>query len=203
MELSRILITSYGGGQLIYLREVGGRDRSFPIVIGATEAYAIDRRLKGIPFARPLTHELLANMMETLGGQLEKIVINDLRYSPESGEGTFIATLHVRQGKTVHHIDSRPSDAIALGVASDAPIYVEEKVLEDATRDAGTVEERIEMLRQRMIMLAERIDDLTARLEDEEYLDTATADAVEENRRQLEAMKVEYNAIDSLLKKIA
>lgn len=128
MELSRILIRELNDYQIIELREVEG-DRTFPIVIGLPEAQAIDRRLKGIEIKRPQTHDLLASVIEELGGELESITINDL------SEHTFFATLNIRQnGKTVT-IDSRPSDAIALGVAADVPIYVADHVLDSATND--------------------------------------------------------------------
>lgn len=125
MELSRILITETQDYQLIELREIDG-ERKFPIVIGIYEAAAIERRLKNIPLKRPQTHELLANTIEELGGTLERIVINDLR------EHTFFAQLVVSiDGRTVE-IDSRPSDAIAIGIATEVPIFVEEHVLENA-----------------------------------------------------------------------
>ena len=125
MELSRILITETQDYQLIELREVDG-ERRFPIVIGLYEAAAIERRLKNITIKRPQTHELLANTIEAMGGQLEKIVISDLR------DHTFYATLVVRQNSHVVEIDSRPSDAIALGIANMVPIFVEEHVLDEA-----------------------------------------------------------------------
>jgi len=126
MELSRILIRELNDYQLIELHEIDG-DRSFPIVIGLPEAQAIERRLKGIDIKRPQTHELLASVIEHLDGELVSITINDL------AEHTFFATLDIRNGAgEMIHVDSRPSDAIALGVARDAPIYVEEHVLEGA-----------------------------------------------------------------------
>lgn len=128
MELSRILIREITDAQFIELREVGG-DRTFPIVVGKPEAYAIDRRLKGIEPERPQTHELLATIVETLGGTLQRIHINDLV------DGTFYAKLYVQQGETEHEIDSRPSDAIALGVAMQVPIFVEEHVLDEVDKD--------------------------------------------------------------------
>ena len=129
MELSRILIRELNDYQLIELRETDG-DRAFPIVIGLSEAQAIERRLKGIEIKRPQTHELLADVIETLGGTLVSITINDL------ADHTFFATLDVRtEAGEMINIDARPSDAIALGVARDAPIYVEEHVLEGALSD--------------------------------------------------------------------
>jgi bifunctional DNase/RNase len=126
MELSRIIISEMKDTQIIMLREVDG-EREFPIVIGSAEAYAIDRRLKGHPSQRPLTHDLLANVIEHLGGTVEKIEINNLQ------EHTFYARIHIRQNGQIIEVDSRPSDAIALGIASMVPIYVAEHVLEAAS----------------------------------------------------------------------
>src|SRR6266550_5308509 len=127
MELHKIIISEMQDQQIIVLKEVDG-ERKFPIVIGSNEAYAIDRRLKGIPTPRPLTHDLLANVIESMGGAIDHIEINDLQAH------TFFARIHIRQnGKTVE-IDSRPSDAIALGIATVVPIYVADHVLEEVSR---------------------------------------------------------------------
>ncbi len=113
--------------QVIVLKERHG-DRSFPIVIGIVEIFAIDRRLKGIKPVRPMTHDLLADIIENLGARIEKIVICDLR------QHVFYATIHLNlNGRTIE-IDSRPSDAIALGVASSAPIFVADHVFEQASQ---------------------------------------------------------------------
>jgi len=128
MELSRIFIREMTEMQIIELSEIGG-DRTFPIVIGLTEAFAIERRLKCIEIRRPQTHDLLASIVRELGGQLKEIVINDLR------EGTFYAKLVIDQNGQEIEIDSRPSDAIALGVAEDVPIYVAEHVLVQTEND--------------------------------------------------------------------
>jgi hypothetical protein len=117
VKLSRIIITEMGEQQVIFLKEVDG-ERTFPILIGISEALAIDRRLKGIPTPRPMTHDLLAGVIEAMGGRLEKIIINDLR------EHTFYAQLFIRRNGETIEVDSRPSDAIALGVAMDTPLYV-------------------------------------------------------------------------------
>lgn len=146
MELSRILIRELADYQIIELREVLPEPdepldeaeaferlrsaRKFPIVIGLPEAQAIDRRLKNIPIKRPQTHDLLANVMTELGATLESITVSDL------DDHTFFATLDVRteSGERLH-IDARPSDAIALGIAQQVPIFVEEHVLEGALRE--------------------------------------------------------------------
>jgi len=126
-ELSRIIINEMSDQQIIVLKERHGH-RSFPIVIGIVEIFAIDRRLKGIKPPRPMTHDLLADVIENLGARIEKIVINDLRHH------TFFAKIHLSvNGRTVE-VDSRPSDAIALGAATDAPIYVAEHVFEQTSQ---------------------------------------------------------------------
>jgi bifunctional DNase/RNase len=128
MELARIVISETSDQQVIVLREKGG-ERSFPIIIGIFEAVSIDRRLKGIEIPRPLTHDLIENVIEGLGGRLERIVVNDLRETKHGG-GTFFAKLHIsRDGKDIE-IDSRPSDAIAIAVRVDCPIFVEDSVLD-------------------------------------------------------------------------
>jgi len=124
MELHKIIISELQEQQIIMLKEVDG-ERTFPIVIGNGEALAIDRRLKGVPTARPMTHDLLASMIEHLGGTIEQIEINDLE------NHTFFARIHVRQNGKVLEVDSRPSDAIALGIATSVPIYVAEHVLDE------------------------------------------------------------------------
>src|SRR5476649_1767608 len=86
MELHKIIISEMQDQQIIVLREVDG-ERKFPIVIGSNEAIAIDRRLKGTATPRPMTHDLLANIIESLGGTMEKIEINDLQ------EHTFFAKI--------------------------------------------------------------------------------------------------------------
>ena len=122
-ELSRIIINETSDQQIIVIKERDG-SRSFPIVIGIVEIFAIDRRLKGIKPPRPMTHDLLDSVIENLGAKVEKIVINDLRHH------TFYAKIALSMNGETIEIDSRPSDAIALGVASNAPIYVAEHVFD-------------------------------------------------------------------------
>lgn len=122
MELHKIIISEMQDSQMIILKEVDG-ERSLPIVIGSNEALAIDRRLKGHQTPRPMTHELLANIIQEMGGTIERIEINDL------ADRTFFALIHIRKNGEVLQIDSRPSDAIALGIATTVPIYVADHVL--------------------------------------------------------------------------
>jgi bifunctional DNase/RNase len=127
MELARILIRETNDTHVVELREVDG-ERVFPIVIGLHEAAAIERRLMGQQPPRPQTHELIDSIIQTLGANIEKVVVNDLK------DHTFYARLILKRGTQTFDIDTRPSDAIALGVASDVPIYVEEHVLDEVCR---------------------------------------------------------------------
>jgi bifunctional DNase/RNase len=126
MELSRIIISEINDQQVIYLKEVDG-ERTFPILIGLYEATSIDRRVKQYQTPRPLTHDLLVSIVENLGGELQDVVISELK------EHTYFAKLRVRREGELIEIDARPSDAIAVAVTCDPqlPIYVSEEVLND------------------------------------------------------------------------
>jgi bifunctional DNase/RNase len=128
MELKRIIISEIHEQQVILLKEVEG-DRAFPIVIGIFEATSIDRRVKGIANPRPLTHDLVATTVDSLGGEVQDIVISELR------EHTYFAKLRVRQEGELIEIDCRPSDAIALAVTAKVPIFVSEEVLGEVLGD--------------------------------------------------------------------
>lgn len=123
VELSRIIINETSDQQIIAITELDG-ERSFPIVIGINEILAIDRRIKNIELPRPMTHDLLANVIEKLGGNVNRIVITDI------SNHTFFANLFIDTESGSVAIDSRPSDAIALGVGLDVPIFVNEQVFE-------------------------------------------------------------------------
>jgi uncharacterized protein len=128
MELKRIIISEVHDQQVVMLKEVEG-ERSFPIVIGIFEATSIDRRVKGMPSPRPLTHDLVASVIDNMGGELQDIYISDLR------EHTYYAKLRIRLNGELVEVDSRPSDAIALAVTARVPIYVAEDVLGEACGD--------------------------------------------------------------------
>jgi bifunctional DNase/RNase len=128
VELSRIIINEGSDQQVIVLKEQNG-SRSFPIVIGIVEIFAIDRRLKGIAAPRPMTHDLIQNIIGGMGGRIEKIVINDLR------DHTFYARISIEIDSRVVEIDARPSDAIAIGVATSAPLYVADHVFDKVYKE--------------------------------------------------------------------
>ncbi|HOV99365.1 MAG TPA: DUF151 domain-containing protein [Bacteroidota bacterium] len=111
-----------GGAYALILKEVNG-PRRLPIIIGAFEAQSIALEIENIKPPRPLTHDLMKSLIDALGGDLIDVTINDLR------DGTFYARLNL----DTQEIDSRPSDAIALAVRFGAPIYVAEKVMDEAS----------------------------------------------------------------------
>jgi bifunctional DNase/RNase len=131
--ISRLLIREMADSQFVTLQEADG-PRRFPIAIGLTEAFAIERRLQNATPLRPQTHDLLDSVIRELGATLQRIEITDLQ------SGTFFARLVLdRDGERID-IDSRPSDALALGAAYRTPILVEEAVLEEASRPGEVVE---------------------------------------------------------------
>ncbi len=126
VELSRILIREMTDMQVVELRDMAS-GRSFPIVIGLPEAYAIERRLRGEEPERPQTHDLLDHVIDALGGRIVRVDITDLR------EGTFHATLTIDTAQGPVALDCRPSDALALCADGRAELWVAESVIERAS----------------------------------------------------------------------
>ena len=116
---------SSGGAYALVLGEMNG-NRRLPIIIGAFEAQAIALELEKIQPPRPMTHDLLRDMFESLGADVTEVVIDELR------EGTFFAKIRFSHDGSEGQLDSRPSDAVALAVRCEAPIYVAPGVLEEA-----------------------------------------------------------------------
>ncbi|OHB74037.1 MAG: hypothetical protein A2W17_07065 [Planctomycetes bacterium RBG_16_41_13] len=127
VSLSKIVITETSDHQVIVLKELEGK-RSFPIIIGLNEAWAIDRAVKGISTPRPLTHDLITRIIESLNADVERVIISDLR------NNTFYAKIVLRQDGNIVEIDSRPSDAVALAMQKNTPIFVASKVLEEVCK---------------------------------------------------------------------
>lgn len=121
-ELFEIRIDETMQEQIVVLRERNGH-RMLPIVIGFFEAQAIQIKISEVPLPRPLTHDLLASVIQSLGAEVKHILVNKLE------KNTFYARIvFSRNGDTIE-IDSRPSDAIALAVRVGVPIFVEEEVI--------------------------------------------------------------------------
>lgn len=126
LELRLDSISVTGAGFIVFLK-AEGESRVLPIFIGANEAQAIALALGEEPPPRPLTHDLLKNMLDALDATVTRVDITDLK------EGTFFAKVHLMRDEIeAHELDARPSDAIALAVRFDAPIFVARTVFEDA-----------------------------------------------------------------------
>ncbi len=149
MELVGVRVQMPTNTPILLLRETTGRRRVVPIYIGGPEAHAIDLALSGTPTARPMTHDLMAEVIESLGAALERVVVTELR------EGTFYAELILRDGTGgVQTLSARPSDAVALAVRTGSQIFAEEALIEEAgieeaeSADEGNEEEMVEELRK-------------------------------------------------------
>jgi hypothetical protein len=126
-QLSRVVMSEGHDQHVVVLQEKDG-ERKFPIIIGLYEVYAIHRTLNDRPPPRPMTHELLRDILSRLGVSVQRVVINDLR------QGTFFGRLILARNGETFDIDSRPSDAIAIAVQGEVPIFVAEHVLNEASR---------------------------------------------------------------------
>lgn len=127
---------------IVVLKAKDNEEVFLPIWIGIFEADSIVRQLQGVEPPRPMTYELTKNIIESLGGKLEKVVINDLR------DSTYYAEIYIIQGGNLIVIDSRPSDAINLAIRFEVPIFVEEAVLEKSKVPKPEEDEEKEKLRQ-------------------------------------------------------
>jgi uncharacterized protein len=130
---------STGGAYALLLKEVYGT-RRLPIIIGQFEAQSIALELEGIKPPRPLTHDLLKNIVDNFGGSVTEVIIDELR------DNTFFAKIKLEVSSMTNDIDSRPSDAIALAVRTGAPLFVAEDVMKLAAfvPSSDEIDERIE-----------------------------------------------------------
>lgn len=119
---------------VLILKDKEGK-KFLPIWIGQYEATAILLELQGIKSSRPLTHDLLKNMIEHLSGNIQRIVINDIE------SGTFYARIYIKSSNSSMEVDARPSDAIALAVRAKVPIFASDKVVQRATIVSEEAEE--------------------------------------------------------------
>jgi bifunctional DNase/RNase len=125
MFIKGLVIDPANNMPIVILRD-DGNQRSLPIWVGPVEANAIALQIENVTPARPMTHDLLTNLIGDLGGRLTRVVISDLR------EGTFFAYLEIDVQGELLLIDSRPSDALALSLRTKAPVFVDTSVLDQA-----------------------------------------------------------------------
>lgn len=113
---------------VLVLQEKDALRRSIPIFIGEPEAVAIECAVRGVPAPRPLTHDLLRDVLEVLGAELERIVVTELR------ESTYYAELHLQTEHGSKVISARPSDAVALALRTGSPLFVDDELMDDEGR---------------------------------------------------------------------
>jgi uncharacterized protein len=134
MELVGVRVEVPANTPVVVLREEEGRQRLLPILIGSAEASAIHAAVEGIVPPRPLTHDLLVDVLATVHTEVTKVVITEVR------EHTYFAELHLRTGGTEVTVSSRPSDAIAIAVRVGCPIFADPDLLDQVAIDGGTSE---------------------------------------------------------------
>jgi hypothetical protein len=113
---------------VLVLQETGALRRSIPIFIGEPEAVAIEFAVRGVPAPRPLTHDLLRDVIAELGATVVRVVITELR------DATFYAEIHLVNGGATSVISARPSDAVALALRTDAPLFVDDELMDEEGR---------------------------------------------------------------------
>jgi hypothetical protein len=125
VEIFGLAVDEAGKSPIIVLKDEE-ETRVLPIWIGAMEAMAISMAINKVPFPRPMTHDLLLNTIRSMGGTVNRVEITDIE------NGTFFAEIVVSAGEETLRLDSRPSDAIALAVRAECPIFAGETVLKEA-----------------------------------------------------------------------
>lgn len=143
MHLVGVRVELPTNNPIVLLREAGEQQRVLPIFIGAVEATAIAFALQGVVTQRPMTHDLMRDLLLGLGVGVDRIVITELR------EGTFYAEIQMTTNGSSTNVSSRPSDAIALAARLGTPIYADEAVLDEAGIVVADDEEEDEVERFR------------------------------------------------------
>lgn len=146
IDAVRVAGTPQGPVPVLVL-SVEGEEDVVPIFIGFEEATSIARGLEAEDIGRPLTHDLLLDVMEELGGRIERIVVSEIRERDDGSGGTYIADLHVDTPRGSVVVDARPSDSMALAARTNAPIEVTEAVFENG-RDEREKFEELEDIRE-------------------------------------------------------
>lgn len=140
MELLGVRLELPANAPVVLLREQSGDRRVLPIYIGPEEAKAIALALEGVSTARPMTHDLMRDLLVSLGASVQRIVVTELR------ESTFFAEVELALDGQVHRVSSRPSDAIALAVRVEAGIFASDDVLDDAANPVSDEPEEQEQI---------------------------------------------------------
>ncbi len=169
VEVERVTLDTKTSRFVVILKD-GKKNRWLPIVVGSTEAQAIALQLENISPPRPLTHDLIRNLLDTINVQVSRIVVSDLR------DNTYFALISLQANSDIKDVDARPSDAIALALRMKSPIFVEEDVMKkaaitDSEADIVTDDEEFELSPGDQL---EQLNvDLRNAVQDERYEDAA------------------------------
>lgn len=142
MELLGVRLELPANAPILLLREVSGQRRVLPIYIGGEEAKAIALALERVATPRPMTHDLMKDLLDDLGATVERIVVTELR------DSTFYAEIELRAAGRAHKVSSRPSDAVALAVRVNSSIFASEQVLDEAAAPVSEEPEQEEVVEQ-------------------------------------------------------
>ena len=127
MVISGLTMDPVTNSPIVILKAVDG-DETLPIWIGLLEATAIASEMEGIKFSRPMTHDLLKNVLDMVDVKVARIEVSDLK------DNTYYAVIHLKQGEKEMTLDARPSDALAISLRVKAPVFVAEEVIKQSSR---------------------------------------------------------------------
>ncbi len=165
---------------VVILRDDSNK-RWLPIVVGSAEAQAIALQLENIDPPRPLTHDLMKNLLDTMGIHIARIIVNDLR------ENTYYALIDLNNNGRKKEVDARPSDAIALALRTNAPIFVEEQVMEKASIRESQEGEEVKADLSPMQKLEKMNLDLDQAVQEERFEEAARIrDEIRDMKKNLE-----------------
>ncbi|MBI2343601.1 MAG: bifunctional nuclease family protein [Deltaproteobacteria bacterium] len=151
MKVTGLTIDPFTSMPIIILKDLEERS-SLPIWIGLIEASAIATELEKIQLARPMTHDLLRNILDILEASVQRVAVTDL------ADNTFYARIYIRQGEKEYELDARPSDAIALALRTKAPIFVEKAVIEKSRKIDLSTETEAEAKQQKWAEILENLN---------------------------------------------
>lgn len=167
VDVAGLHIEANSGSPIVLLRERDEPHRVLPIFIGGPEAASIAIALSGQPGPRPLTHDLMAELVESLDARVDSVEVTDLE------EGTFVASIALSSPAGARRLDTRPSDAIALAVRVHAPVYVSDDVMDEAAAvltDADDAEEgQVELSEEQIDAEVSEFRDFLAELEPDDF----------------------------------
>lgn len=179
VRVDRVTLDAHTNRFVVILKD-DVNNRWLPIVVGNTEAQAIALQLENVSPPRPLTHDLIKNLLESIEAKIARVVVNDLR------ENTYYALISLKVNSHDEDIDARPSDAIALALRMHAPIFVSEDVMDKAS--VNDKEPEASDLQMPPMDDIERLEhDMAKAINDERYEDAAKLrDEIKELRRKTE-----------------